>query len=141
MSPDFGMGIFDVKDSGKRKAFSSGAVRDTSDGKPRPDLISPFALWRLGEHMRKGAVKYEARNYEAGMPFSTMVESWDRHALQWKKCERDEDHLSAVLFNVQAIIHFEEMIKLGQLPESLNDMPDYRKIVPLFNQPIIKPST
>jgi hypothetical protein len=38
--------VVGMQDSGKREAFESGAVRDTAEGKPRPDLISPFAAER-----------------------------------------------------------------------------------------------
>ena len=46
---------FVVKDSGNREHFTSGAVRDTADDKPRPDLISPFILTihkLLRQHLR-----------------------------------------------------------------------------------------
>lgn len=49
---------FKIKDSGKRQTFATGAKRDTAENKSRPDLISPFAMWRLGEHLRKGDAKY-----------------------------------------------------------------------------------
>ena len=32
-----------VQDSGKRQDFGTGSVRDTNEGKPRYDLISPIA--------------------------------------------------------------------------------------------------
>jgi len=32
----------DMHDSGRRQSFASGAIRDTADDKPRPDLISPL---------------------------------------------------------------------------------------------------
>ncbi len=118
---------FQIKDSGARQTFSSGAVRDTDTGKPSPDLISPFALWRLGHHLEKGAAKYARRNWEAGMEFSRLYRSAKRHMLQWAMCDRSEDHLSALMFNIQAIIHFEELIKIGMAPADLNDMPDYKK--------------
>jgi hypothetical protein len=38
---------FVVKDSGDRRTFATGSVRDRGDLKPRPDLISPFALMRI----------------------------------------------------------------------------------------------
>jgi hypothetical protein len=40
---------FVVKDSGERRTFATGSVRDRGDLKPRPDLISPFAMMRVGE--------------------------------------------------------------------------------------------
>lgn len=99
---------FTVKDSGQRAAFTTGAVRDTEAGKPRYDLISPFALRRLAEHMRKGAEKYEARNWEKGIPTERLYSSALRHLMQWAQGDRSEDHLSAVLFNIAGIVHFEE---------------------------------
>lgn len=41
-----------MHDSGKREEFCTGAVRDASKGKPRPDLISPFFEERLGHWLR-----------------------------------------------------------------------------------------
>ncbi len=114
-----------MHDSGTRQEFNTGAVRDTADEKPRPDLISPFALERLGEWLRLGAIKYRERNWEAGMPISRCVASLWRHLLKYQQGEHDEDHLAAILFNAMAIIHYEEMIKRGTLPESLSDMPAY----------------
>lgn len=99
---------FDVKDSGKRAEFSGGAVRDTEDGKTRYDLVSPHMLRRLAEHMTKGAVKYEPRNWEKGIPTERLVSSALRHFQQWRLGDRSEDHLSAVLFNIGALVHFEE---------------------------------
>ena len=51
-----------MHDSGKRERFASGAVRDTAQDKPRPDLISPFALERLGEWLRIGAERRGQRH-------------------------------------------------------------------------------
>jgi len=38
---------------------------------------------------------------------------------------RDEDHLSAAMWNIQAIIHTEELIERGLMPLELNDFPTY----------------
>lgn len=51
-----------------RERFSTGAVRDRADQKPRPELISPLAAERLAAWLRDGAKKYGDRNWEAGMP-------------------------------------------------------------------------
>ena len=101
------------------------AVRDLAVNKPRPDLISPFALWRIGELYRKGAKKYQERNWEKGMSHSRCVASMFRHVLEYMMGMRNEDHLAAVCFNAMSIIHFEEMEKSGVLPDCLNDMPTY----------------
>lgn len=110
---------FKVKDSGKRQKFDSGAVRDTDEGKPRFDLISPFALKRVASHLAKGAKKYEERNWEKGISISRCYASMLRHAFAYGMGENDEDHLSAVCFNAMAIIHFEENSRFD-----LMDMPN-----------------
>ena len=100
---------FITKDSGKRQEFETGAKRDIQDDKPRPDLISPHALLRIGGLLARGADKYGERNWEKGMPYSRFLASAFRHLLQYAKGDRDEDHLAAVCFNIMAIIHFEEL--------------------------------
>lgn len=116
-----------INDSGKRQSFVSGAVRDSDSGKPRIDLISPFAMERLGHWMRKGAEKYEERNWEKGMPVSRCIASLYRHLVAYHKGCNEEDHLAAVMFNAMAIIHYEEMISRGNMDPRFDDMPDYDK--------------
>ena len=114
-----------MQDSGKRETFESGAVRDTAEGKSRPDLISPFATERLGEWLRKGAEKYAPRNWEKGLPVSRSVASLCRHLMKYQQGCTDEDHIAAILCNAMFIAHTEEMCKRGMLSMSLLDMPDY----------------
>lgn len=111
-----------VKDSGARASFATGAVRDTDEGKSRPDLISAPFLLRLGIHLAKGAKKYKERNWELGIPASRCFGSALRHLLQWSLGMRDEDHLAAAAFNIMAIMHFEELKR-----EDLLDHPSYQK--------------
>jgi len=115
-----------MHDSGERRTFQTGAVRDTATKKPRPDLISPFANLREGEWMRKGAEKYNERNWEKGMPFSVCLASMTRHLLAYASGDRSEDHLAGVRTNASFLMHYEEMICRGVLPASLIDLPDYR---------------
>ena len=117
-----------MHDSGNRESFSSGAVRDTADDKPRPDLISPFALMRLGEWLRLGAEKYDERNWEQGIPIQRCIASLYRHLLAYQAGENDEDHMAAIMCNSMFIIHNEEMIADGVLPAELDDMPVYEPI-------------
>lgn len=98
---------FVTKDSGKRQEFSSGAVRDTVEGKPRYSLIPVAALRRWADLMARGAEKYGERNWELGMPTSRYLDSGMRHLFSYLEGDRTEDHLAAVLFNVGAMIHFE----------------------------------
>jgi len=39
----------------------------------------------------------------------------------------NEDHLAAIAVNAEFLMHYEKMIELGQLPASLNDLPQYEK--------------
>lgn len=113
---------FTLKDSGKRENFDTGARRDTREGKGRFDLISPFMLRRLALVMERGAVKYDDRNWEKGMPFSRFTDSALRHINQFVMGKSDEDHLAQAIFNLMAIIHFQEA---G--PAGLDDLPHYYK--------------
>jgi hypothetical protein len=125
ISDHTGVERFVVKDSGERREFSTGSVRDRGDLKPRPDYISPFALLEVGEHMRKGAEKYGPFNWGLGQPFSEMTASMFRHLLQWIAGDADENHLAAIVFNAQALMHFRHLIAKGVLPAELDDMPRY----------------
>jgi dATP/dGTP diphosphohydrolase len=99
-----------TKDSGKRESYASGMVRDTQEGKPRFDLLIPLdvpfdqqLLTRFAALMARGAVKYSDRNWEKG-DSSAEIEraksSAFRHLMQWLTGETDEDHCSAVMFNI-----------------------------------------
>jgi hypothetical protein len=114
-----------MHDSGERRAFETGAVRDRGDMKPRMVLISPFAMRRLGEWLRLGAVKYSERNWEKGIPFSACLDSLERHLNAVKAGETNEDHVAAIMCNAMFIAHYQEMIARNMLPESLNDIPVY----------------
>ena len=118
-----------MHDSGDRQQFESGAVRDVAEDKPRPDLVSPFAMTRLGEWLRLGAIKYLDRNWEAGMPISRCVASLYRHLMEYQKGSGDEDHMAAIMCNAMFILHYEEMIQLGVLPVELADMPQYEAAI------------
>jgi hypothetical protein len=117
---------FELKDSGARREFNTGARRDMASNKERPDLISPFAESRVGSWLGKGAEKYGDRNWEKGMPFTVFYASMKRHMMKFAKGWTDEDHLAAIIFNAQAIIHFQE---LGRT--ELDDMPHYQEGPPL----------
>jgi hypothetical protein len=121
-----------MQDSGSRNTFETGAVRDDGEKKPRPDLVSPFSLMRLGEWLRKGAEKYDERNWEKGMPISRCLEAIDRHFLKYQMRQTDEDHMAAVMCNAMFIMHYEEMIKKGVLTKALDDRGDYSPRIPVF---------
>jgi hypothetical protein len=114
-----------VKDSGKRQEFNTGSRRDTNEGKPRYDLISPIANYYKSMHLANGAKKYGDRNWEKGQPLSRYIESLERHLEKLKVGLIDEDHASAVAWNIDAFIHTKFMVSIGALPKELDDMPKY----------------
>lgn len=114
-----------MHDSGERDTFTTGAVRDSATEKPRIDLISPHANRREGEWLRIGAVKYDERNWEKGIPISRCIASIHRHLAAYQLGEADEDHMAAIRTNAGFILHFEEEIAAGRLSTSLDDMPRY----------------
>lgn len=114
-----------LEDSGQRREFSTGAVRDRGDLKPRPDLISPHAQMREGMIHTLGSQKYALRNWEQGIPISECLASAQRHIEQYKRGDTNEDHIAQARWNLGAIIHFEEEIKAGRLDPSLDDLPKY----------------
>lgn len=116
---------FDLKDSGKRQTFDTGAKRDIQTGKGRYDLMSPIVNRRLAIIFEKGASKYDARNWEKGMPLGRFIDSAKRHLDQFIEGHRDEDHLGQAIWNLCALLHVEEMINRGLLPKTLNDLPNY----------------
>lgn len=114
-----------LPDSGSRTVYPTGAQRDNGEGKGMPELISPFAILRLGKHMELGAAKYSARNWEKGMPLGRYIGAILRHTMQILIGDKLEDHAAAVMFNIMAFIHTQEMVKRGILPEDLDDLPGY----------------
>lgn len=112
-----------VKDSGKRQEFDTGSRRDTCEGKARMSLISPVFMERLGMHCANGADKYGDNNWMLGQPCTRYADSALRHLYAYLEGDRSEDHMAALAWNAMGIIHTEEMVSRGLLPESLSDLP------------------
>ena len=95
---------FTIKDSGKRQELSNGMVRDVTEGKIDYTLIRDGVLFkRWAEHLTKGANKYGKRNWLKGNTSVELLrfkESAARHFEEWMAGNRDEDHASATLFNL-----------------------------------------
>ena len=118
--PDSGLA-----DSGLRHEFEGGALREMAPGKGRFDLLSPLADAELAKHMERGATKYSARNWEQGLPLSSFVDSARRHLGQLLLGDETEPHAVAALWNLHCLVHTQEAIRLGLLPEDLDDLPKY----------------
>lgn len=108
---------FVIKDSGQRATFESGMVRDTTEGKTDYSLVMDgpmFKRWAI--HLTKGAIKYAARNWmkaNGQEELARFKQSALRHFIQWFFDEVDEDHASAVFFNINGA----EYVKARQQAE------------------------
>ena len=116
-----GIRLTKIDDGGTRQNFSTGAVRESSSGKGRFDLITPYGLDRLAHWYEQGAKKYADRNWEKGIPASRCLDSALRHLTKYMMGKTDEDHLAAAAWNIFAIMHY-EAVKLDVL-----DLPIYIK--------------
>ncbi|MGV9364478.1 dATP/dGTP diphosphohydrolase domain-containing protein [Amycolatopsis sp. NPDC003731] len=113
-----------MEDSGNRKEFAGGGIRDTAEGKERFELLwtecQPYEaqmLTRAARWMALGAAKYADRNWEQFSGPEALEHakaSLLRHTFKLLAGQDDEDHAAACWFNVQAI----ELIrwKMAQTP-------------------------
>lgn len=111
---------FVVKDSGQRKTFAGGMMRDVQDGK--------LDWWRLYvgplmrryiAHITKGASKYP--DITPGVPNWTLAAGHEemhrfqasaaRHFAQWMAGDREEDHAAAVVFNLNGYEYCRERLE------------------------------
>ena len=115
---------FGMREDNIRK-LASGAKRDNNRGKGAYELISPFALERLALVYERGIKKKGARSWEKGVSFGRCIQSAKRHIDQYMIGMENEDHLMQACFNLFAIAHYEECIKLGLLPKELDNLPRY----------------
>jgi hypothetical protein len=100
----------ETKDSGKKAVYSSGMKRDDDTSKPHFEYLFvkgiPYneqLITRWAELMQRGALKYGNRNFENARTEEELERyksSALRHLMQWVMGETDEDHASAVMFNL-----------------------------------------
>lgn len=99
--------------------FSTGAIRDTQDGKlDFVETISFTAHHRFARYMTEKKKKYGAGNFKKGIPIESYEQSLLRHIDKYFRNkyeggndEPHEDHLAAIRFNVDGLIHEEERSK------------------------------
>jgi len=113
---------YELKQGSMKEAFTSGAVRDAADDKPRLDLLSPVFLYRMGDLAREGGKHYGDRNWEKGMPLSRILASAFRHLVQTLDGQEDEDHAIQCAFNLMMYVHTLHRIRTGSLPIKLDDV-------------------
>jgi hypothetical protein len=98
----------EIKDSGNRTKFDTGAVRDWHEGKGRYDLIPWDAIHELAIHCEQGAKKYGERNCEKGIPVHSLIDSAIRHLSCYLRGMKDEPHLRAAFWNIAFAIWMEK---------------------------------
>lgn len=90
----------EIKDSGNRRTFDSGAVRDIQVGKGRMDLLPWAAIMVVSQHCELGARKYGEHNVDKGIPTHSLLDSAMRHAAKYLDGQDDEPHLVAAAWNL-----------------------------------------
>lgn len=104
------------------RKFTTGAVRDSEDGKPDYiETISWTALHRFAQYMTAKKAKYGEGNFKKGMPIAAYERSLVRHLEKYIRNkyengqdELEEDHLSAIVFNTLGIMHEQAMERLAE---------------------------
>ncbi len=106
------------KEKGKIRKFTTGATRDTNEGKyDYEGFFSPLVVKRFGEYMTKhrkqsdGSLR-DSDNWQKGIPQEAYIKSAWRHFIDFW-CEHRgigsreglEDALCALLFNIQGYLH------------------------------------
>jgi hypothetical protein len=113
-----------TKDSGKRREYMTGSVRDRQEGKGRFDLIPLEPLRRLAKLYERGAIKYGDSNWQKGQPLmASFFDSAFRHMADLRAGEPAEDHCAAILWNICGFMWTLDEIEAGHLPKELDDRP------------------
>lgn len=90
----------EIKDSGQRTEFATGALRDMHEGKGRFDLLPWHAITEVALHCENGAKKYGERNVDKGIPQHSLIDSGIRHLVKYMNGCIDEAHLRAAAWNI-----------------------------------------
>jgi hypothetical protein len=110
------------------RKFTTGAIRDNdSDKEDYIETISWTAMKRFAKYMTGKKSKYGAGNFKKGITIESYEQSLVRHLQKYLEnkyegglVETNEDHLSAMIFNINGIIHEQErLIKNAQVGQSL----------------------
>ena len=115
----------DIKDSGERRDFGTGSVRDVGDHKGNMALVIlgwGFTLRSLGIHLHKGATKYGKSNWLKGQPLSEYLRSAMNHLTMFGEGETSEPHIISAIWNLMCLVETWFRIKIGQLPAELDDL-------------------
>lgn len=104
----------------KIRSFKTGAVRDVDTEKENYiESVSWLSLQRYAKYMKRASSKYGEGNWIKGIPEAEYEKSFMRHVQKYfankyngAKLELEIDHLAAAMFNLQGIMHEQEVNKL-----------------------------
>jgi len=98
------------------------------EGKERLDLLPPRAMLLLGRLFTEGCEKYDERNWEGGLPWSTCIGAIQRHIAKFMMGDDIDDelkvpHVICVAWN--ALVLAEYMFTHKDLDDRSNYQCDY----------------
>ena len=111
-----------LPNQGYTRNFTTGSKRDGDTGRGRPNLIPPIALRSLAKRFEDGGKLYGDDNWKKGFPLSRLYDSMFRHLLALAEKDETEDHIGAIMWNASAWMWTEQQIKLGNLPQELDNI-------------------
>lgn len=91
------------------KETSTGMVRESKDEKLNHlSYTTPHNIERYGRHMKLGEIKHGRSNWKKGSyPKEEWLESMMRHLMLAWEGDESEDHISAIRFNCEGLMHQE----------------------------------
>lgn len=116
MTEQFDDGV-SKEDDGNVRKFSSGATRDTAEGKlDFEGFLCPLVLERYAEYMNKNRLQSDGKlrdsdNWQKGIPKGQYMKSVWRHFFavwsSWRAKHKavSEDDLCALMFNTMGMLH------------------------------------
>lgn len=105
----------------QKEVFSTGANRDSQEGKIQYSLIPYQALDALGQVLTDGAKRYGKGNYKLGIPYTRVIDSLMRHVEAIRRGKDDEPHVGQAMANLAFLAYYDDMINKGLLPKELDD--------------------
>lgn len=105
------------------RKYKTGAIRDDDTSKEDyVETVSWTAMKRFAKYMTGKKKRYGSGNFKKGLPIEWYEQSLIRHLQKFMEnkyegglVEVNEDHLSAMVFNIFGIMHEEERIKKNEL--------------------------
>jgi hypothetical protein len=124
-----------MTDDGTLRTFTTGATRDTADGKlDYEGFLSPLVLEEYAKYMHVCRMQSDGKlrdsdNWQKGIPQDAYIKSGWRHFLDWWKEHRGirteaglTQALCALLFNVSGYLH-EHLRKRQELERYSDQFP------------------